>query len=76
MITQLKEQIYAAKNCGLELEAAEVGPKTWEELIGIIEAQNRFPTPPETSMIKEFRFMGVRVRPNRTVPEGRLWPLE
>ena len=77
MISQLVEQVYEWQSKGIKIEAAEVGPKTWLELIHIAEKQTGKTWPPEFKKeCKHGEFMGIPIRPNDEVPEGKLYPLE
>jgi hypothetical protein len=54
------------------VRASEVGPNTWFELCCSLTPQQEIS---ETIEIQDLTFMGVRVRKNDNVPEGRFWPL-
>jgi hypothetical protein len=77
MISQLVEQVYEAQSKGMKIEAAEVGPKTWLGLMDIAEKGTGKAWPPEFKReCKSGSFMGIPIRPNDEVPEGKLYPLE
>jgi hypothetical protein len=77
MLSDLVAQVYDAHNNGIRIEAAEVGPKTWIELLYIAEMSTGKQWPPEFKKeCKQGSFMGIPIRPNDDVPEGKLYPLE
>lgn len=77
MISELVAQVYDSESRGVKIQAAEVGPKTWLELIYIAEAGTGKTWPPEFKKeCKQGSFMGIPIRPNDDVPDGKLWPLE
>lgn len=77
MISELTAQVYEWHSKGIKIEAAEVGTKTWLELIYIAETGTGKTWPPEFKKeCKSGKFMGIPIRPNGEVPEGKLYPLE
>ena len=77
MISDLMRQVYQAKYDGKDFSAAEVGSKTWNEIIDAVENGRREKMrEEERAEIKELNFMGIKIRPNSEVPEGHLYLLE
>lgn len=77
MISELVAQVYDAESRGVKIQAAEVGPRTWIELMYIFEQSTGKTWPPEfKKKCKQGSFMGIPIRPNDEVPEGKLYPLE
>ena len=77
MLSKLVEQVYEHSARGAAIRAAEVGAKTWEYLIDIAaKGSGQYIPPRERKKIKDATFMGIKIRPNDEVPEGKLYPLE
>ena len=72
MIAQLIEQINEHYANGTMPSAGEVGPQTWLALWRTF----LWSTAPRHELPKEVKFMGISIRCNDSVPEGKLWPLE
>jgi hypothetical protein len=77
MISELVGQVCEWLSKGIKIEAVEVGPKTWIELMLMAEMSIGKKWPPEFKKeCKQGTFMGIPIRPNDEVPEGKLYPLE
>lgn len=77
MISNLVRQIYQADWDSKSFEFAEVGKNTWGEILDTAASSRREKmSDEEKEQIKEVYFLGVKVRMNPEVEEGKLWLVE
>jgi hypothetical protein len=75
--SELLNQIYESQAKGKRIYALEVGTQTWSDMVNICEEQTGKKCPKEKkSEYKEGKFMGIPIRPNNYLPEGRVFLLE